>query len=152
MTLFLSSVIGTFVGILPGIGSTVPAFMSYHLARARSDDPAGFGRGAPEGVAAAETANNAVTGGALVPMLALGIPGDAVTAVVPEPSRCMGWRWGRSSFGIRSSKSPPSLRHFCCARSPRSSLAACCCAWWAMLPALSHDICFPRSRSSAHSR
>lgn len=81
-TLLLSSVIGTFVGILPGIGSTVPAFMSYNLARARSGTPEAFGKGADEGVAAPEAANNAVTGGALVPTLALGIPGDAVTAVV----------------------------------------------------------------------
>lgn len=82
ITLLLSSVIGTFVGILPGIGSTVPAFMSYNLARSRSADAASFGKGAPEGVAAPEAANNAVTGGALVPTLALGIPGDAVTAVI----------------------------------------------------------------------
>jgi putative tricarboxylic transport membrane protein len=81
-TLFLSSVIGTFVGILPGIGSTVPAFMSYNLARSRSRDPESFGKGATEGIAAPESANNAVTGGALVPTLALGIPGDAVTAVI----------------------------------------------------------------------
>lgn len=80
--LLLSSVIGTFVGILPGIGSTVPAFMSYNLARSRSPQPQTFGDGAPEGVAAPEAANNAVTGGALVPTLALGIPGDAVTAVI----------------------------------------------------------------------
>ncbi|WP_413206127.1 tripartite tricarboxylate transporter permease [Rhodospirillum sp. A1_3_36] len=81
-TLALSSVIGTFVGILPGIGSTVPAFMSYNLARSRSKEPETFGAGAAEGVAAPEAANNAVTGGALVPTLALGIPGDAVTAVI----------------------------------------------------------------------
>ena len=81
-TLLSSSVIGTFVGILPGIGSTVPAFMSYNLARSRSRSPETFGHGAVEGVAAPEAANNAVTGGALVPTLALGIPGDAVTAVV----------------------------------------------------------------------
>jgi len=82
MTLLLSSIIGTFVGILPGIGSTVPAFMSYNLARSRSKDADQFGKGTPEGIAAPEAANNAVTGGALVPTLALGIPGDAVTAVI----------------------------------------------------------------------
>lgn len=80
--LSLSSAIGTFIGILPGIGSTVPAFMSYSLARSRSKTPEKFGTGAPEGVAAPEAANNAVTGGALIPTLALGIPGDAVTAVI----------------------------------------------------------------------
>ncbi|NVK72220.1 MAG: tripartite tricarboxylate transporter permease [Oceanospirillaceae bacterium] len=81
-TLLWSSLIGTFVGILPGIGSTVPAFMSYSLARARSKQPKKFGNGADEGIAAPEAANNAVTGGALIPTLALGIPGDAVTAVI----------------------------------------------------------------------
>ncbi|WFF42025.1 hypothetical protein EVC62_11220 [Salinicola endophyticus] len=82
VTLLISSAIGTFVGILPGIGSTVPAFVSYGFARSRSRHGARFGHGEPEGVAAPEAANNAVTGGALVPMLALGIPGDAVTAVI----------------------------------------------------------------------
>jgi putative tricarboxylic transport membrane protein len=81
-TLLISSVVGTFVGILPGIGSTVPAFMSYNIARSRSRDSDSFGRGAAEGVAAPEAANNAVTGGALIPTLALGIPGDVVTAVI----------------------------------------------------------------------
>lgn len=80
--LLISSVVGTFVGILPGIGSTVPAFMSYNIARSRSRVRETFGSGADEGVAAPEAANNAVTGGALVPTLALGIPGDAVTAVI----------------------------------------------------------------------
>lgn len=81
-TLMLSSLVGTFIGILPGIGSTIPAFMSYSLARARAPQPERFGQGEDAGVAAPEAANNAVTGGALVPMLALGIPGDAVTAVI----------------------------------------------------------------------
>lgn len=82
LTLLVSSAIGTFVGILPGIGSTVPAFVSYGVARSRSARREAFGQGEPEGVAAPEAANNAVTGGALVPMLSLGIPGDAVTAVI----------------------------------------------------------------------
>ena len=56
--------------------------MSYSLVRSRSKQPESFGKGAEEGVAAPEAANNAVTGGALIPTLALGIPGDAVTAVV----------------------------------------------------------------------
>ena len=77
-----SAMIGLFIGILPGIGSTTPAFMSYALARQRSKRPHEFGKGALEGVAAPETANNAVTGGALIPLLSLGIPGDAVTAVI----------------------------------------------------------------------
>lgn len=80
--MFYSALIGLSFGILPGIGSTTPAFMSYAFARQKSKNPELFGKGAPEGVAAPETANNAVTGGALIPLLSLGIPGDAVTAVI----------------------------------------------------------------------
>lgn len=79
---FFSAVIGIIIGALPGIGSTTPAFLSYELARRRSRKPQEFGRGAIEGVVAPETANNAVTGGALIPALALAIPGDATTAVI----------------------------------------------------------------------
>jgi putative tricarboxylic transport membrane protein len=77
-----SSAIGLFVGALPGIGSTTPAFICYGIARQRSKEPDRFGEGAIEGVVAPETANNAVTGGALIPLLSLGIPGDATTAVI----------------------------------------------------------------------
>ncbi len=77
-----SAVIGLCFGILPGIGSTTPAFMSYAFAKQKSKHPEKFGTGIDEGVAAPECANNAVTGGALIPMLSLGIPGDAVTAVI----------------------------------------------------------------------
>lgn len=82
MTVFLSAVIGLVIGALPGIGSTAPAFLSYELAKHRSKTPQEFGHGAIEGVVAPETANNAVTGGALIPALALAIPGDATTAVI----------------------------------------------------------------------
>jgi len=77
-----SAIIGISFGILPGIGSTTPAFMSYAFAKQKSKNPEEFGTGVDEGVAAPETANNAVTGGALIPMLSFGIPGDAVTAVI----------------------------------------------------------------------
>jgi putative tricarboxylic transport membrane protein len=77
-----SALIGLGFGILPGIGSTTPAFMSYAFAKQKSKKPDEFGTGIDEGVSAPETANNAVTGGALIPMLSLGIPGDAVTAVI----------------------------------------------------------------------
>ncbi len=81
-TMLYSAVIGLCFGILPGIGSTTPAFMSYAFAKQKSKHPEKFGTGIDEGVAAPECANNAVTGGALIPMLSLGIPGDAVTAVI----------------------------------------------------------------------
>ncbi|HHU06850.1 MAG TPA: C4-dicarboxylate ABC transporter permease, partial [Clostridiaceae bacterium] len=81
-TMIRSTFIGTFVGALPGAGANVAAFVSYNTAKNLSKTPERFGQGAEEGIAASETANNAVTGGALIPMLTLGIPGDAVTAVL----------------------------------------------------------------------
>ncbi|WP_435105937.1 tripartite tricarboxylate transporter permease [Arhodomonas sp. AD133] len=76
-----SSVIGSMVGILPGAGTSIAAFISYNEARRHSPTPERFGKGELEGVAASESANNAVTGGTLIPTLTLGIPGNAVTAV-----------------------------------------------------------------------
>jgi putative tricarboxylic transport membrane protein len=81
-TLLRSSVIGSFIGVLPGTGAAVASFISYAEAKRTSPNRANFGKGEPEGIVASEAANNAVTGGALVPTLALGIPGDAATAVM----------------------------------------------------------------------
>jgi putative tricarboxylic transport membrane protein len=80
--LIKSAAIGSFVGILPGTGAATSAFISYAEARRSSPRSKNFSEGEPDGIIAAETANNAVTGGALVPTLALGIPGDPVTAVM----------------------------------------------------------------------
>ncbi len=77
-----SSVIGTLVGALPGAGAAMAAFLAYSEAKRSAPEPERFGTGVPEGVVAPETANNAMTGGALIPLLAFGIPGDAVTAVM----------------------------------------------------------------------
>lgn len=77
-----SSVLGTFIGAIPGAGSDIAAFVGYSEAKRRSKTPEKFGTGAIEGVAAAESANNGCTGGAMIPMLSLGVPGDAVTAIL----------------------------------------------------------------------
>ena len=78
-----SSVIGTFIGALPGCGGPVAALISYDSAKKTVKNPTRpFGKGAEEGIVASEAANNACVGGALIPMLTLGIPGDAVTAVI----------------------------------------------------------------------
>lgn len=77
-----SSVIGTLVGILPGAGSSIASFIAYDQAKKVSKSPEEFGSGHYEGIIASETANNAVTGGALVPIMTLAIPGDMVTAVI----------------------------------------------------------------------
>ena len=77
-----SSVIGILVGACPGTGAAVSAFLSYGAAKSVSKHPEEFGNGSQEGLCASETANNAVTGATLIPMLTLGIPGDSVTAVL----------------------------------------------------------------------
>lgn len=77
------ALIGTFVGALPGAGGPVAAFLAYNQAKQIvKDPPVPFGEGCVEGIVASETANNACIGGALIPMLTLAIPGDAVTAII----------------------------------------------------------------------
>ncbi|MFA5026792.1 MAG: tripartite tricarboxylate transporter permease [Candidatus Methylomirabilota bacterium] len=77
-----SSVVGFFVGVLPGAGATIASFICYALEKRLSRHPERFGAGAIEGVAAPEGANNAAAGGAMVPLLTLGIPGSGTTAVL----------------------------------------------------------------------
>lgn len=77
-----SAVMGTFIGIIPGAGADIAAFVSYNEAKRWSKHPEKFGTGIPEGIAAPEAGNNGVTGGAMIPLLTLGIPGDAVTAIL----------------------------------------------------------------------
>ncbi len=77
-----SIIIGFFCGVLPGIGATLAAFMGYNEAARWSKDRAGFGSGKIEGVISSETANNAATGAAMIPLLALGLPGGALTAMM----------------------------------------------------------------------
>lgn len=77
-----SVAIGNVIGVLPGTGAATAAFISYAEARRSSPNGDNFGKGEPDGIISSEAANNAVTGGALVPTMALGIPGDAITAVM----------------------------------------------------------------------
>ena len=76
------SALGTGIGAIPGIGGPIAAFLAYDHAKRFSKNPEKFGKGNVEGVIAPETANNAVTGGTLIPLLSLGIPGDPATAIV----------------------------------------------------------------------
>ena len=76
------SVTGFLIGVLPGAGAAISSFMAYGVEKAMSKHPEKFGTGVPEGVAAPEGANNADTGGALVPLLTLGIPGGGTTAIM----------------------------------------------------------------------
>ena len=77
-----SSLIGVFTGILPGAGGSVANILAYDQAKKSSKTPEKFGTGTPEGIMAPESSNNAVEGGALITMMALGIPGDVTTAVM----------------------------------------------------------------------
>lgn len=81
-TILRSTGIGTLIGTVPGAGATVSAFIGYGVEKQLSRHPERFGTGVLEGVAAPESANNASTGGAMIPLLALGIPGSGATAVI----------------------------------------------------------------------
>lgn len=82
VTMLRSSVIGTFIGCVPGTGGDIASFVSYDQAKRWSRYKDNFGNGEPEGVVAPESGNNAVSGGAMIPMLTLGIPGDGATAIM----------------------------------------------------------------------
>ncbi|MBW2610001.1 MAG: tripartite tricarboxylate transporter permease [Deltaproteobacteria bacterium] len=79
-TIFRSAIIGTFVGAIPGLGSTVAAFLGYNAAKSSSSNPEEFGTGKLEGIAAAEAANSSVVGANLIPLLLIGIPGNVAAA------------------------------------------------------------------------
>ena len=80
--LLRSSVIGTWIGILPGIGANVGSVVAYSAARSLSKNPEEFGNGSEEGIIASEAANNATIGGALIPLIAMGIPGSVIDAIL----------------------------------------------------------------------
>ena len=82
VNLVRSSSIGTFVGMLPGVGGSAASVLAYTQEKNFSRDSSQMGKGAPQGLVASESSNNALTGGALVPLLSLGIPGDSTTAIL----------------------------------------------------------------------
>lgn len=81
-TILKGSLIGTYIGAIPGIGASVASFVSYNEAMRVSKHPEEFGHGSLDGVAASESGNNGVTGATLIPLLTLGIPGDVVTGIL----------------------------------------------------------------------
>jgi putative tricarboxylic transport membrane protein len=107
-TILRSSLIGTGVGALPGIGATIAAFLGYGAAKRTSKNPEKFGKGELEGVAAAEAANNAVVGANLIPLFTLGIPGNVAAALLigafmihgVTPGPLMFQEHGRLIYGI----------------------------------------------------
>jgi len=97
-TIFRSSLIGTFIGALPGPGAVLGAYIPYGEAKRISKHPEKFGKGAPEGIAAAEAGNNSAAVGALIPTFSLGIPGEAATAVLLGGLMIVGLRPGPMLF------------------------------------------------------
>lgn len=95
-----SSIIGTVVGILPGAGGTIASFIGYNEAKRFTKNKDLFGTGIIEGVAGPEAANNAVTGGSLIPTLTLGIPGNSVTAILLGGLVIQGLKPGPDLFTI----------------------------------------------------
>ena len=104
----IGTIVGLIVGVMPGAGATASSFVAYNEARRWSKRPELFGKGSMEGVAAPETANNAVQGGDLVPTLALGIPGSNSAAIMLARSSCTA-----SSRGRSCSRSTPSSSTRC---------------------------------------
>ena len=82
VNLVRSSLIGTWVGILPGIGASIGSVIAYTAAKNMSKTPEKFGTGSEEGIVASEAANNATVGGALIPLIAMGIPGSVIDAIL----------------------------------------------------------------------
>jgi putative tricarboxylic transport membrane protein len=93
-----SSLMGTFIGSLPGAGADIAAWVAYGMAKRNSKEPEKFGTGCDEGVIAPTSANNAGIAGAWIPALALGIPGDSITAIILGASMIYGLRPGPLMF------------------------------------------------------
>lgn len=94
----VGAVIGVFIGIIPGTGGSISCFIAYQVAKRFSKNKDQFGNGALEGVAAPEASNNGTTGGALIPMLCLGVPGDVVTSVMLGALTLIGVKPGPQLF------------------------------------------------------
>lgn len=95
---FISSVIGTLIGALPGVGPDIASWVSYDAARRSSKHKELWGKGNMEGIIASETANNAATSGVFIPLLTLGIPGCAVSAIILGAIQLHGYRPGPTFF------------------------------------------------------
>ncbi|SDH16913.1 putative tricarboxylic transport membrane protein [Alteribacillus persepolensis] len=96
--IFKSSLIGSFIGSIPGTGGAIASFISYNEAKRTSKNPEQYGKGSLEGVAASEASNNGTTGATLIPMMTLGIPGDVVTAVLLSSLLIQGLQPGPELF------------------------------------------------------
>lgn len=98
LSAIIGGFIGVFIGIIPGTGGAISCFLAYQVVKRISKHPDDFGTGIPEGIAAPEASNNGTTGGALIPMLCLGVPGDTVTSVMLGALTLIGVKPGPQLF------------------------------------------------------
>ena len=98
LPLAITAVVGVVIGIIPGAGGAIACFMGYEAVKRISKHPEEFGHGSIEGLAAAECSNNACTGGDMIPLITMGVPGDSITAVMLGVFMLVGIRPGPQLF------------------------------------------------------
>jgi len=138
-----SSLIGAVIGALPGAGAAMAAFLAYAEAKRSSPHPEKFGTGIPEGIVAPESANNAMTGGAFIPMLAFGIPGDSVTAVILGALVIQGIVPGPQLFTQAGDLVLPLMVGFLFAYLVLMVLGLLLLPWFARVAVIDHAVLFP---------
>lgn len=143
MNLLRSSVIGTGVGILPGIGANIGSLIAYSTARATSKTPEEFGNGSEEGIVASESANNATVGGALVPLIALGIPGSVIDAILLGAFVIHGLQPGPMLFANEPEIVGTIISSFLWANVAMLALMLLSARWIAKLSSVRHHILMP---------
>ena len=111
-TVIKSSIIGIFIGILPGAGGDIASWVAYNTAKNSSKEPETFGKGNPIGICASEAANNAVTGGSFIPLFTLGVPGSSTAAVILGGMMIHGLIPGNSLFTDQADKVYPIMIGF----------------------------------------
>lgn len=141
--LFRSSSIGTFVGILPGVGGSAASILSYTAAKTSSRDPDSFGKGNPAGIMASESGNNGLTGGALVPLLSLGIPGDATTALLIGAFTLQGIQVGPLFIGNNPTTWDSMIVAMLIANLAMFAMMYFAIRWFALVVAVPKHILFP---------
>lgn len=138
-----SSLIGAVIGALPGAGAAMAAFLAYAEAKRSAPHPEKFGTGIPEGIVAPESANNAMTGGAFIPMLAFGIPGDSVTAVILGALVIQGIVPGPQLFTQAGDLVLPLMVGFLFAYLVLMVLGLLLLPWFARVAVIDHAVLFP---------
>lgn len=141
--LFRSSSIGTFVGILPGVGGSAASILSYTATKTASKQPDSFGKGNPAGIMASESGNNGLTGGALVPLLSLGIPGDSTTALLIGAFTLQGVQVGPLFIGNNPMTWDSMIIAMLIANLAMFALMYFAIRWLAMVVAVPKHILFP---------